>query len=228
LKYLEAEKNFYQAVEQEKDMETIEALQMEVDRLEALKPKSSNLILSAEQVMSKIELFIETHNIPRAKALIANRDMNGLRAFKELIAELKKVLEELSLKSDSFVGDNMIEKIDDDAEAPVQTKPLSELSVDDVIHLLESLNLSNFCYNFEDNRIDGPTLMNCKSEDDVKELGIALTAKARILYEEIVKFKSTGVPLTLLSEEHHPEVPAVINCDEVTIVFSEITYDHSV
>jgi len=46
----------------------------------------------------------------------------------------------------------------------------------------------------------GPTLMNCKSEDDVKELGIALTAKARILYEEIDKFKSTGVPLTLLSE----------------------------
>jgi hypothetical protein len=48
--------------------------------------------------------------------------------------------------------------------------------------------------------IDGPTLMNCKSEDDVKELGIAYTAKARRLYEEIVKFKSTGVPLTLLSE----------------------------
>ena len=38
--------------------------------------------------------------------------------------------------------------------------------------------------------IDGFTLMNLKSEDDVKELfGIALRAKARILYEEIVKFK---------------------------------------
>ena len=48
--------------------------------------------------------------------------------------------------------------------------------------------------------IDGPTLMNCKSEDDVKELGIALTAKARILYDKIVQYKSTGVPLTLLSE----------------------------
>ena len=82
----------------------------------------------------------------------------------------------------------------------MQTKPLSELSVDDVIHLLELLKLSNFCYNFEDNRIDGLTLMNCKSVDDVKELGIALTAKARVLYEEIIKFKSTGVPLTLLSE----------------------------
>ena len=111
MKYLEAENNFYQAVEQDKDMETIEALQMEVDRLEALKPKSSNLILSVEQVMSKIELFIQTHNIPRAKALAANRDMNGLRAFKELIAELKKHLEELSPKSDSFVGDKIITKV---------------------------------------------------------------------------------------------------------------------
>ena len=74
------------------------------------------------------------------------------------------------------------------------------MSVDDVIRLLESLNLSNFCDNFEDNRIDGPTLMNCKSEDDVKELGIDMTAKARRLYQELIKFKSTGVPLTLLSE----------------------------
>ena len=82
----------------------------------------------------------------------------------------------------------------------MQTKPLSELSVDGVIHLLESLNLSNYCAVFQENAIDGPTLMNCKSVDDVKELGINIVPKARILYEEIVKFKSTVVPLTLLSE----------------------------
>ena len=111
LKYLEAENNFYQAVKQCKDMETIEALQMEVDRLESLKPKSSNLILSVKQVMSKIELFIQTYDIPRAIALAANRDLNGLRAFKEVISELKKYLVELSLKSDPVVGDNMIAKV---------------------------------------------------------------------------------------------------------------------
>ena len=82
----------------------------------------------------------------------------------------------------------------------MHTKPLSELSVDDVTHLLKSLNLRCYCAVFRENEIDGPTLINCKSVDDVKELGIDLTAKARILYEEIVKFKSTGVPLTLLSE----------------------------
>ena len=84
---------------------------MEVDRLESLKPKSSNLILSVKQVMSKIELFIQTHNIPRAKVLAASRDMIGLRTYREVIAELKKHLEELSLKSDLFVGDNMIAKV---------------------------------------------------------------------------------------------------------------------
>ena len=83
----------------------------------------------------------------------------------------------------------------------MQTKPLSELSVVDVIHLLESLNLRNYCAVFQKNAIDGPSLMNCKSVYDVKELfGIDITAKARKLYEEIVKFKSTGVSLTFLSE----------------------------
>jgi hypothetical protein len=48
--------------------------------------------------------------------------------------------------------------------------------------------------------IDGFTLMNCKSLDDVKVLGIDITAKARILHELIIKFKSTGVPSLLLSE----------------------------
>ena len=75
----------------------------------------------------------------------------------------------------------------------MQTKRLSELSVDDVKRLLESLKLSNYCNIFEDNMIDGRTLMNCKSVEDVKELGIALTAKARILFEEIVQLKSNEV-----------------------------------
>jgi len=45
------------------------------------------------------------------------------------------------------------------------------------------------------NEIDGPTLCNCKSEEDVKELGIDITAKARVLLSEVVKFKESGVPV---------------------------------
>ena len=72
-------------------------------------------------------------------------------------------------------------------------KPLSELSVNEVIRLLESLNLANYCAAFEENDIDGPTLMNCKIEEDVVELGIPLIAKARVLFNEITKFKEFEV-----------------------------------
>lgn len=72
-------------------------------------------------------------------------------------------------------------------------KPLSKLSVNEVTRLLESLNLTKYCAAFQENAIDGPTLMNCKREEDVIELGIPLTAKARILFEEINKHKDFKV-----------------------------------
>jgi hypothetical protein len=40
--------------------------------------------------------------------------------------------------------------------------------------------------------IDGLTLMNCKTEEDVIELGITLRAKARVLFKEIIKNKMTS------------------------------------
>ena len=99
MKYLEAEDNYAKAVEQDViDVDKIEALKIEIDRLEVFKPTTSNLVLSVEQVMSKIELFIQTNEVPKARALAASRDISGLRAFKEVITELKKQLEELSLK----------------------------------------------------------------------------------------------------------------------------------
>ena len=45
--------------------------------------------------MSKIELFIQTHQKWRGKAWAASKDMNGHWAFKEVIVELKKHFEEL-------------------------------------------------------------------------------------------------------------------------------------
>jgi len=104
LKYLEAENDYSQAIEQDViDVDNIEALKIEIDRLEAFKPTSSNILLSVEQVRNKIELFIQTNDVPRAKVLATNRDINGLRAFKEVIDELKKQVDELSPKRDSFI-----------------------------------------------------------------------------------------------------------------------------
>ena len=112
LKYLDAENNYSKAVEQDViDVDNIEALKLEIDRLEEFKPTSTNIVLSVLQVRNKIELFIQTNDVPRTKVLAANRDIILLRSFKEVIAELKKHLEVLSAESDSFVRDNLIEKV---------------------------------------------------------------------------------------------------------------------
>ena len=73
------------------------------------------------------------------------------------------------------------------------TKALSEFSADDVIHLLNSLNLRNYCTVFQENDVDGPTLMCCNKVEDVKELGINVVAKARLLLNKIIELKSTEV-----------------------------------
>ncbi len=104
----------------------------------------------------------------------------------------------------------------------MRIKPLSQLSVVEVTRLLGSLELIDFFKNLEENELDGPTLVTCLSEAEVEELGIR-KSKAKILYEAIIKFKSTGVPLTLISVT----VPETINCYNVDTI-SDLTYDYEV
>ena len=112
LKYLEAENNYSQAVDQDViDVDKIVALKIEIDRLEVFKPTSSNIVLSVEQLRNKIDLFIQMNDKPRSKALATDKDIIGLSSFKEVIAELKKLLKELSRKSDSCIRENVIEKV---------------------------------------------------------------------------------------------------------------------
>jgi len=59
--------------------------------------------------------------------------------------------------------------------------------------MLESLNLNNFRTVFKQNQVDGLTLQNCHSVEDVMELGISITAKARVLFHEINIYKVSGV-----------------------------------
>ena len=82
--------------------------------------------------------------------------------------------------------------------SPSGIKPLSEMSVEDVSRLLISLELTNYCSVLEEYEVDGPTLMNCNTEDDVKELGILVTAKARLLLYEITKLKNLSEVSELL------------------------------
>ena len=62
-------------------------------------------------------------------------------------------------------------------------------------HLLESLNLNKYIEVFKQKIVDGRTLQNCHSEEDVKQLGITMTAKARVLLNEIEKRRGVGLPV---------------------------------
>ena len=74
-------------------------------------------------------------------------------------------------------------------------KPLEELTELEVHHLLESLNLNKYIEVFKQKIVDGRTLQNCRSEEDVKRLGITMTAKARVLLNEIEKRRGVGLPV---------------------------------
>jgi hypothetical protein len=67
--------------------------------------------------------------------------------------------------------------------------------VSEVQYLLESLNLNKYIEEFKQNEVDGRTLQNCRYEEDVKQLGISMTAKARVLLNEIEKRRSLGLPV---------------------------------
>ena len=80
-------------------------------------------------------------------------------------------------------------------------KPLKDLTEPEVNYLLESLNLDNYIKVFKQNKVDGRTLQNCHFLEDVKQLGITINAKARVLLVEIEKLRTSGI-----SVEHSNKV----------------------
>ena len=68
-------------------------------------------------------------------------------------------------------------------------KPLSELSVHEVGIVLEALNLGYYKEALLKNKIDGKCLMECSTVDEVKEMGISLSVKAKYFLKEIKKLQ---------------------------------------
>ena len=64
-------------------------------------------------------------------------------------------------------------------------KPLSELSVHEVGTLLEALKLGKYKEALLSNDIDGKCLMECSTVDEVVEMGISLTVKAKYFLKTI-------------------------------------------
>jgi hypothetical protein len=78
-------------------------------------------------------------------------------------------------------------------------KQLCDLSVAEVQRLLEGLQFGTYKHCFFVNEVDGLCLDSCSSVQDVKELGITITVKAKVLFEKISTFKIQGVPTELIS-----------------------------
>lgn len=89
------------------------------------------------------------------------------------------------------------------AVTPVQTHcPLTSLSEEDCSALLASLSLEDSINLFKKNHVNGEILNFCDSVDEVKELGIALTAKAKMFFNLITRFKTDGVPVDYIQKKN--------------------------
>ncbi len=111
---------------------------------------------------------------------------------------------------------------DNKMPAITNTRPLSDLSVVDVGSLLDRLDISEFKPIFMRNKIDGKSLVRCSTVDEVKEMGIPITVKAKLLFEKIREFQVNGVPMEYV--QISTQVYGI--CTIVMIVECLLTYYH--
>ena len=79
------------------------------------------------------------------------------------------------------------------------TKPLLALTINEVGCLLDQLNLGMYKSIFRQNMVDGPTLDSCECIEHVKELGATITAKAKILFDKLLRYQQDGVPVDMIA-----------------------------
>jgi hypothetical protein len=74
------------------------------------------------------------------------------------------------------------------------------LSVNEVQALLVAVNLNKFRNIFLENEVDGETLCECQSTDDLQELGITFMPKCRMFLNKLDEYKANGgVPVRDIS-----------------------------
>jgi hypothetical protein len=136
--------------------------------------------LELSSLTSQHDLFIKTSSYSQSdgekhKILTDILDGRNIQTKKEVVMQGRK-LHKVSRKKNT------------------NTRPLSELSVVDVGLLLDRLDLSEFKALLVRNKVDGKSLVRCSTVDEVKEMGIPITVKAKILFEKIKEFQVNGVP----------------------------------
>ncbi|CAK4754210.1 unnamed protein product [Aphanomyces euteiches] len=88
------------------------------------------------------------------------------------------------------------------------TIPLTSLSKHQVATLLNNVACSKYSATFLENEIDGEALSGVVTVDDVKEMGVSLAAKGRVLFDKITEFKAAGVPAGLIEAKSQAEASA--------------------
>ena len=111
---------------------------------------------------------------------------------------------------------------DNKMPANTNTRPLSDLSVVDVGSLLDRLDISEFKAILVRNKIDGRSLVRCSTVDEVKEMGIPITVKAKLLFEKIREFQVNGVPMEYVQSS----TQVYCMCTIVMIVECLLSYYH--
>ena len=111
---------------------------------------------------------------------------------------------------------------DNKMPANTNTRPLSDLSAVDVGFLLDRLDISEFKAILVRNKIDGKSLVRCSTVDEVKEMGIPITVKAKLLFEKIREFQVNGVPMEYVQSS----TQVYCMCTIVMIVECLLSYYH--
>ena len=79
----------------------------------------------------------------------------------------------------------------------VGSVPLSSLTVNEVISLMNHLHLSECCETVKQSLIDGASLSYVNTFEDFKEIKFPIiNIKARKLFDLIMKYKVEGVPIS--------------------------------
>lgn len=141
-------------------------------------------VLQSQSIQQKNEVVLrsKTDNL----FLQLEQTING--KFVEYKNELRKFM--ISSSSNHEILNECSASSDDSTN-----KPLSEMSAIDVGYLLESLDLGEYKDTFLKNKIDGTSLQHCEKVEDIKEGGIQIAMKARMLFNLVRKFQRNGVPL---------------------------------
>jgi hypothetical protein len=151
-------------------------------------PQATNVlfdsVLQSQSILQKNEVVLrsKTDNL----FLQLEQTING--KFVEYKNELGKFM--ISSSSNHEILNECSASSDDSTN-----KPLSEMSAIDVGYLLESLDLGEYKSTFLKNKIDGISLQHCEKVEDIKEGGIKIAMKARMLFNLVRKFQMNGVPV---------------------------------